>query len=243
MAEQSTNPPAVVKDPSYTTEEYTQEYYDWILKNQGFASHRWRLKYAKQLIDPGPGDRIVDLGCGAGNISLFLAQSGAHVHGVDLAPLAVETCRKLCKDHPNATFEVGDASELPHLATGSFDKAVSSDVTEHVGYETMLAIFREAHRLLKPGGTYFTYTPNPLHWIERAKTWGLMKQDPSHTGLRTRPVIEKARGGCGFEIAQSLRPPTFIKGFNVIEWLWARQIVFRELGGYRVVILARKPAS
>jgi len=42
----------------------------------------------------------------------------------------------------------------------------------------MRAIFAEALRLLKPGGLYFVYTPNPLHWIERLKKWGIMKSDP-----------------------------------------------------------------
>ena len=157
----------LVSDAAYATEHYDDAYYDWILKNKQFRSHHLRMSWIKRLVDPRPGDRIVDLGCGPGVVAQFLSSHGATVHGVDLHPKAVATARKLNEGDARCTFQVGDASDVPNLADASFDKAVSCDVTEHCGYEVMLGIFREAHRLLKPGGTYFIYTPNPRHWIER----------------------------------------------------------------------------
>ncbi|HMB95541.1 MAG TPA: methyltransferase domain-containing protein [Tepidisphaeraceae bacterium] len=231
-------------DPSYTTEEYNEDYYQWVLRNRTYRSHKWRLKWMDACIQPKTGDKIIDLGCGAGLAADFLSSKGAAVHGVDLSDVAIKTAKQHCAQHKNATFEVGDASNLPHLASGSFDKALSADVTEHCGYDTMMGIFREAFRLLKPGGTYFIYTPNPLHWIERLKEWGIiLKQHPSHTGLRTAPVISDALQKVGFEIVMHPQPPSMIPIFNWFEKLWSLQPVGRNLGIYRVVLLARKPAG
>lgn len=229
-----------VRDAAYATEHYDDAYYDWILKNKQFRSHHLRMSWIRKLVDPRPGERIIDLGCGPGVVAEFLASHGASVLGIDLHPKAIATARKLNEGNPRCTFAVGDASDVHDLADGSFDKAVSCDVTEHCGYDVMLGIFREAHRLLKPGGTYFVYTPNPKHWIERLKAWGIMKQDPTHTGLRAGGVIRDALVQCGFEIAKNPSSSSMFPGINALEWLWRRQPVLPELANYRVIILARK---
>lgn len=230
-----------VNDAAYATEHYDDAYYDWILENKNFRSHHLRMSWIKRMVDPRPGDRIVDLGCGPGVVAEFLAQHGAAVHGVDLHPKAVAVARKLNAGNPQCSFQVGDASSVPNLADASFDKAVSCDVTEHCGYDVMLGIFREAHRLLKPGGTYFVYTPNPRHWIERLKQWGVMKQDPTHTGLRGGDVIADALRKCGFEIAEHPTGSSMLPVVNALEWLWRHQPLMPELANYRVIVLARKP--
>ena len=230
-----------VNDDAYATEHYDDAYYDWILKNKEFRSHHLRMSWIKTLVDPKPGDKIVDLGCGPGVVAEFLGKHGAAVHGVDLHPKAVATARKLNADDPKLTFQVGDASDLPNLEGGSFDKAVSCDVTEHCGHDVMLGIFREANRLLKAGGTYFIYTPNPKHWIERLKVWGVMKGDPTHTGLRTVPVIADALKKTGFVIARRPTSSSMFPVVNALEWAWRHQPVLPSLANYRVILLARKP--
>lgn len=245
MPDTATQPDEALKvnDAAYATEHYDDAYYDWILKNKQFRSHHLRMSWIRAMVDPRAGDRIVDLGCGPGVVAEFLARHGAAVHGVDLHPKAIATARKLNEGNDRTSFQIGDASHLPDLEDASFDKAVSCDVTEHCGYEVMLGIFREAHRLLKPGGTYFVYTPNPRHWIEKLKEWGLMKSDPTHTGLRTGPVIADALRKCGFEIAAHPQSSSMLPVVNAFEWLWRHQPLFPQLGNYRVILLARKPAA
>jgi cyclopropane fatty-acyl-phospholipid synthase-like methyltransferase len=229
------------QDPSYTTEAYDEEYYSGILQNKKFRSHHWRLKWLEECLAPSKDDRVIELGCGAGNITSFLAPRVKQVHAVDISELAVNTARRQCAAFRNATFQVADASAVPGTADASYDKAVSCDVTEHCGYDTMLGIFREAFRFLRPGGLYFVYTPNPLHWIERAKNWGILKQHPAHTGLRPAPEIIQALQKAGFEMATQRQPPSMIPVVNWFEKLWSMQPVFRQLGIYRIVLLARKP--
>ena len=231
---------ARTSDPDYATDEYDEDYFRWIVRNKHYRSFKLRMRWIDALVRPGPGDRIVDLGCGAGMVAEHCGRAGATVHGVDLSPVAVRVAREVNKDLPGVTFEVGDASAVPDRPDASFDKAISADVTEHCGYDVMTGIFREAYRLLKPGGTYFIYTPNPKHWIEVAKDKGVLKQHPAHTGLRTAPVICDALQKCGFEIVENPETPSMIPGLNLLEKLWSKGPLFPQLGVYRVVILARK---
>lgn len=63
---------------------------------------------------PGPGERIVDVGCGTGNAALLAAARGARVTGVDPARRLLEVARKqAAEDGVDATFVEGDASALP----------------------------------------------------------------------------------------------------------------------------------
>ena len=63
-------------------------------------------------LDPQPGERVLDVGCGFGSTALAAAARGAEVHGVDISPPMIERARERAADvTANATFEVGDAQE------------------------------------------------------------------------------------------------------------------------------------
>lgn len=228
-------------DPLYTKDLYHDEYYKELVANEKYRSHALRLAWAKQMLDPQASDRIIDLGCGGGMVAKYMASHGATLHGVDLSPLAVASARKLSENYPNATFEVADASHVPSQPDASFDKGYTVDVVEHCSQEVMTNIFREAMRLLKPGGLYYVYCPNPRHWIERAKEAGILKQNPTHTGMRPTETIADALKQVGFEIVANPKTASMIPGLNAFEWLWRHQPIAPELGVYRIVLLAKKP--
>ena len=225
-------------DKDYAYGAYTADYFNGLLRKQKKLSQKWRFKWLDRCLDPRPGDKIIDLGCGAGLVARHFLEKGAEVHGVDLAEEGIRTANR---EFPLGSFKVADASKCDHLAGGSFNKACSVDVIEHCGHDVMLDIFGEAHRLLKPGGLYFVYTPNPKHWIERFKDWGFMlKQDPTHTGLRpVKPILEGLEQK-GFEIVQNLGPASMIPVFNLLEKAWSVLPGIGQLGVYRIAVLARK---
>ena len=72
-----------------------------------------------------PGTRLLDVACGAGQISIPAARAGAHVTGVDIATNSIEQARTRARDEGlDARFEEGDAEMLPY-EDASFDLVVS----------------------------------------------------------------------------------------------------------------------
>src|SRR5919202_5606805 len=109
-----------------------------------------RLAAVRDLVDPHPGDRILDLGCAAGAITHFLSELGAETIGVDAEPRAIEKAREL---FPGLEFVVADVAALP-FEDASFDKAVAADLVEHLDDATFERMLAEVRRVLKAGGTF-----------------------------------------------------------------------------------------
>lgn len=195
---------------------------------------RMRLENVRLLVEPRPGERIVDLGSAAGAVTHFLSTCGAEVTGVDASPAGVAQARER---FPGLRFEVADVAQLP-FPDASFDKAVAADVTEHLDGPTLRAAFAEAHRVLVPGGTLSIHTPNPLHLIERLKAHDLiLQQNPTHVGLRTRAELRRELEAAGFAVELDLRRPGFYPGLRALERIAGDRV---ELLAYRICIRARR---
>jgi SAM-dependent methyltransferase len=118
----------------------------------------------RRFLKPGPGDRWVDLGCGSGRMLLWNRAAGASMIGVDVSPhFAAEA-------HADLDLVLGDLRRLP-LASGSFTRASSLDVAEHLTHEGLDRMLGEAARVLVPGGRLFLYshvrTSSPLAIVPR----------------------------------------------------------------------------
>jgi SAM-dependent methyltransferase len=100
-----------------------------------------------------PGMRVLDVGCGAGSITLGLAEAVApgEMVGVDLQPSQVEQARALgaVRGVRNVRFEVADVYRLP-FPDGSFDAVFAHAVLMHLR-EPVRALV-EVRRVLRPGG-------------------------------------------------------------------------------------------
>jgi SAM-dependent methyltransferase len=194
-----------------------------------------RLAAVRDLVEPEAGDRILDLGCAAGEITHFLSGFGCDVVGVDAEPLAVETARRL---FPGLRFEVADVAALP-FPDGSFDKAVAADLVEHLDAETFARMLAETSRVLRPDGTLSIYTPNPGHLIERLKARELLlAQNPTHIGLRHAPELREELERAGFTVDRDEWRPSFFRLLQPVERLLGpRASIFR----YRLCLRGRRP--
>jgi SAM-dependent methyltransferase len=98
-----------------------------------------------ELLDPQPGEAILDLGCGDGTLTAKLAERGAKVIGVDASP---EFVAAACARGLDA--RLGDAQRL--ALEGPFD-AVFSNAAMH-WMRNHDAVLAGAHRVLRPGGRF-----------------------------------------------------------------------------------------
>lgn len=79
-----------------------------------------------EALDPQPGDRWLDVGCGAGNLAELAAGAGARVTGIDLSPRLIEVAQeRAAAAGYDVEYRVGDAEELD-VGDASFDKVTSS---------------------------------------------------------------------------------------------------------------------
>jgi trans-aconitate methyltransferase len=114
------------------------------------AKHDFVWKYGSDLVsllDPHPGERILDLGCGTGHLSAQIAESGAQVIGVDRSAEMVGAARLA---YPKLQFEISDARNLTYR--DEFD-AVFSNATLHWIHEPEL-VLQGIWRALRPGGRF-----------------------------------------------------------------------------------------
>ncbi len=94
----------------------------------------------------GPGRRVLDVGCGAGNLAAAAAVLGAEVVGTDLAQSMVELARE---GHPGIDFRTADAEHLA-FADSEFDAVVGNLLLPHLPDPP--AALAEMVRVLKPTG-------------------------------------------------------------------------------------------
>ena len=112
-------------------------------------------KSRKQILDalnhtkPGP---LLDIGCSLGYTLRAARDLGLECVGTDLAPYAIEACRK-----QGLKAEMGDLEHMP-FTEGAFSVVVMKHVLEHTP-NPRLAL-REAHRVLQPGGALFIAVPH-----------------------------------------------------------------------------------
>ena len=108
-----------------------------------------------------PPRRVVEFGCGTGWLSLYLAQRGYEVLGVDISDDAVEHARAAAATRGLATARFTACDYETFAGQACFDYAIFHDSLHHA--ESELAALRCAHAALVPGGCVITLEPGSAH--------------------------------------------------------------------------------
>lgn len=111
----------------------------------------------------GQGGRILDMGCGSGEISLGIQDKGYIVKGMDFSSVAIEIARKKGLDCQEADLDEGAPFD-----NETFDGVWAGDVIEHV-FDPIF-VLKEANRVLKKGGQLLFTIPYDLKATNRIKT-------------------------------------------------------------------------
>lgn len=116
-----------------------------------FIVHR-RTKAILSALSIQKNDRVLDIGCGAGNM---LEHIDAHRTGIDLSPTMLERARAKIGNDVDLEKMSATALDFPDA---SFDKVICSEVIEHVLDPN--AVLSEIARVLRPGGLAALSIPN-----------------------------------------------------------------------------------
>ncbi len=129
--------------------------YDFMTSLLGMGVNARNSKMVVELAGIKPGDTVLDVACGSGNLTLTAqryAGAGGKVYGIDASPEMIAVAKKkAAKDGRGATFQIGLAEKLD-FADGTFDVVISRLAVHHLPDDLKKQAFVEILRVLKPGG-------------------------------------------------------------------------------------------
>jgi len=116
--------------------------------------------------------RLLDVGCGTGDISLEIEKKGLKVTGIDFSPIAVDIAK-----NNGLNCILADVDEGIPFEDNSFDLVWAGDLIEHV-FDPIF-VFKEMSRVIFPNGYLFITVPNDLHIVNRLRVlFGKSYQEP-----------------------------------------------------------------
>jgi SAM-dependent methyltransferase len=152
--------------------------------------------FLKETLRPRPGNRILDVGCGAGTGEVSIGRlqlSQIRLYGVDLVLRQVEAARAKTKSHNlRAGFAGADARLLPFV-DGSFDSTYCVAVLQHIS--DVAAAVKEFARVTRTGGRIVAVEPdNAARYWHSSVSSGMRAFE---AGTRFFSALAKARGDGG----------------------------------------------
>ena len=158
----------------------------------------WARRRALLLAEVRPGERVLDLGCGAGRFVAALREAGADAVGVEIAEAALARARGNVPGADLRLLEPDGSVPLPH---GSVDLVWCSEVLEHAADPAYL--LQEARRVLRDGGRLLVTVP--YHGRVQAALIALLRFDAhfdpqgQHLRFFTRASLARILAGTGFD--------------------------------------------
>jgi SAM-dependent methyltransferase len=137
------------------------------------------------------GPRVLELGCGAGRLTGYLAAIAPDVLGTDVSPAMIAECRRR---YPGTRFELLDLRDVSGLGAGAFDAVVA-------GYN-LLDVLDDEHRrltlaaiagVLAPGGLLVMSSHNEAAAARRATPWQVRARNPARLALNLAMLPARLR--------------------------------------------------
>ena len=232
-----------------TEERIGREFYDRSDYFEGGTEHlqdlesrfqKYRIDKVLQIYEPGPEERVLDLGCGWGTFCWALGDRVAEMVGVDFSQKSIDLCEKRLARSAidGVSFLCADARDTG-LEAESFDLVIGADLVEHLYPEDSRAVVAEAFRVLKRGGRLSLWTPHRGHILEMLKARNiLLRRDVSHVDYKSMDRLKTLVGSEGFGLERAYYAESHVAGLRSIERAFQGWVpILRR----RIAVLARKP--
>jgi ubiquinone/menaquinone biosynthesis C-methylase UbiE len=186
-------------------------FYDPLIKVLTMGREKEMREEFLDLAGVGPGERVLDVGCGTGNLTLWAKErvgEGGKVSGIDPAPEMIEAARdKSVRAGVDIELRTGIIEDIP-FPEDSFDVVLSSFMVHHLPEEVKRAGFAEVRRVLAPEGRLLVVDIEPAglpllgalftHLIGHGKIRG---------NINALPALLKKAGFDGVEVGRTTFSP------------------------------------
>lgn len=129
--------------------------------NNATIEHLHRYTFTMALVH---GKAVLDIACGEGYGSYFLAQNAAHVIGIDIDASTITNAKRKYKKS-NLEFKTGSVLQIPE-PNNTFDVVVCFETLEHIVDQDKMV--NEVKRVLKTGGVFIVSTPDKRYYTDEA---------------------------------------------------------------------------
>lgn len=225
-----------------------------VISNDNFT-YRIILNVVKDFLSSPK--KILDIGCGAGTLSLYLANEGNEVLGIDISKNAIENCvgsSKVLALDKNVSFK---AMNFPiEIPAKKFNFIICSEVIEHLQNDDLA--LKKMFSLILPGGIVIISTPSknaPMYRLRRAKEFD------ERVGHLRRYTVEELIKKCekaGFEILDTRKTEGILRNFLFLNPIagqfvrfikfflsdiitWVDNIGLRLFGESQIFVIVKKP--
>jgi len=173
---------------------------------------------ALEALELGPGDRMLDVGCGTGRAVRLAAPVVESAVGLDVSHGMVERARYLSAGIDNVRFVEGESGSLP-FEDGSVTAVLCTSSLHH--YPDPIGAMREMARVLRPGGRLVIADACADRAIVRVADRALRLVEPGHvriyrhdelagflTAVGLRPVARRFLWDRSFQFLKAVKPET-----------------------------------
>lgn len=145
-------------------EQYYDEFVEHMKQYEKGLPPRFSVAFEKLDGMVESGMEVLDLGCGTGITTEYIAGLGAQALGVDLSPRTIDFARQ---QRPGVDFTAGDITRINLEKT--FDLICMIDVLEHIPARKREALWDNLRLHTKTGGRVFISIPSPEHILKTRK--------------------------------------------------------------------------
>lgn len=148
------------------TQEKIDNYWNYFVTNEqllelSFAEENGReiIKLVRKYLNKD--SMVLDYGCGGGALMGYLFENDIPCSGLDPSPDSLNTVKEKFKDNPLFKGVIlSKGPPLTEIPDKSYDFIFCIETIEHLFPEKLPSVFKEFHRILKPGGYAFVSTPH-----------------------------------------------------------------------------------